>query len=85
MPNIKSAKKRVSLTAKQNARNSQKKSALRRQLKETYAAIEIKDDSAKEKVAACLTAIDSAKSHGIYHANKSNRDKSRLAKALNNM
>lgn len=85
LPNIKSAKKRVDLTAKQHARNSHKKSALRKQLKETYAAISTKDDSAKDKVAASLTAIDTAKSHGLYHANKSNRDKSRLVKALNSM
>ncbi|MBN2851896.1 MAG: 30S ribosomal protein S20 [Clostridia bacterium] len=83
MPNIESAKKRVMVTAKQNANNVQKKSALRKQMKATYAAIEAKSADAKEKVDACLKAIDTAKSHGLYHENKANRDKSRLTKALN--
>lgn len=85
MPNIKSAKKRVQVSARQNLSNSQKKSALRKQLKVTYVAISEKSDDAKTKVDTCLKAIDTAKSHGLYHKNKSNRDKSRLVKALNNM
>jgi len=85
LPNIESAKKRVKVTARQNASNSQKKSALRKLLKQTYVAIDAKSDDAKVKVDACLKAIDTAKSHGLFHKNKSSRDKSRLVKALNNM
>jgi len=85
LPNIKSAKKRVKVTAKQNINNTQKKSALRKQVKKTYAAINQKKDNAKELVAECLKAMDTAKSHGLFHENKTSRDKSRLVKALNNM
>lgn len=83
LPNIESAKKRVLVTARQNSNNIQKKSALRKQLKATYAAIEAKSEDAASKVTSCLKAIDTAKSHGLYHENKANRDKSRLVKALN--
>jgi len=85
LPNIQSAKKRVKVTARQHMSNSQKKSALRKQVKKTYVAINQKSDNAKELVNECLKAMDTAKSHGLFHRNKTNRDKSRLVKALNNM
>ena len=83
MPNIKSAKKRVLVTEKKNARNSSEKSALRTSVKKAKVAIESGDSNAAEAVKTASINLDKAATKGLMHKNTVNRKKSRLAKALN--
>ena len=83
MPNIKSAKKRVLITEKKNARNSSEKSALRTSVKKAKVAIESGDSNAAEAVKTASINLDKAATKGLMHKNTANRKKSRLAKALN--
>ena len=70
MSNIKSAKKRVLVTAKKTAENKAVKSALRTQIKKFLAAV---------------SAIDSAVTKGILHKNNANNKKAKLAKKLSSL
>ena len=83
MPNIKSAKKRVLITEKKNARNASEKSALRTSVKKAKVAIEAGDSNAAEAVKKASVSLDKAASKGLVHKNTADRKKSRLAKALN--
>ncbi|MDR0297333.1 MAG: 30S ribosomal protein S20 [Streptococcaceae bacterium] len=76
MANIKSAKKRVELNIKQNERNSAERSAMRTAIKK------FEGEPTAETFKAASSAIDSAKSKGLIHANKAARDKSRLSAKL---
>ena len=83
MPNIKSAKKRVLLTHKQNLRNRSMRSALRTTLKKADAAIETKASTMEADVAVAVKSIDKATSKGILHKNNAARKKSALTIKLN--
>jgi small subunit ribosomal protein S20 len=85
LPNIKSAKKRVLVTIKKNARNKSLRSELRTVLK-SYDAIvaEGKLEEAKVMYPAVAKKIDMAVTKGIIHKNNADRKKSRLANKLNN-
>lgn len=82
MPNIKSAKKRVKITAKKNLRNRMVKSGVRTSLKKFEAAL-ANPATANEQLTATTSAIDKAAAKGIIHKNAANRKKARLAKQLN--
>ena len=83
MPNIKSQKKRVLITREENARNSSKKTEVKNVIKKFEKAVEEKRlDDAKAQLALVMSAIDEAKSDGIYHVNTAARKKARLAKML---
>lgn len=86
MPNIKSAKKRVSVTSAKTLRNQMLKSALKTSVRKYKAALA---DGNKELAAAtyreAVRAIDKAVSKGILHANNAARKKSRFTVLLNNM
>ena len=82
MPNIKSAKKRVKITAKKNLRNRMIKSGVRTSLKKFEAAL-ANPATANEQLTATTSAIDKAASKGVIHKNAANRKKARLAKQLN--
>ena len=85
MPNIKSQKKRVLITKEENARNNSKKTAVKTVIKKYEAAInEGRIDDAKVLLASAMSAIDAAKSDGIYHVNTAARKKARLSKMLDN-
>lgn len=83
MPNIKSAKKRVLVTAKKTEINKAERSALKTQLKKFDKAVAEGD---KEKVAAAypetVSAIDHAASKNIIHKNNAANKKAKLAKKL---
>lgn len=82
MPNIKSAKKRVKVTAVKTLQNKALKSQLRTEIKRADAAIE---SNAEDKVAAVRVAvkkIDQAVAKGILHKNTAARKKSALDKKL---
>lgn len=84
MPNIKSAKKRVKLSAIHNIRGREQRSLLRKSLKKFYAAAAGGDRSEVEgayKVAIHL--VDKAAARGILHKNNAARKKSALTLRLN--
>lgn len=82
MPIIKSAKKRVRVSAKAATRNAKTKRSLREAVKAFHAALtggkaaEISDAQAKAN-----SAIDTAAKKNVIHKNKAARKKSQLAVA----
>ena len=86
MPNIKSAKKRVEVNAKRNARNRMRKTNLKTTIKKVDAAVDGGDRAvAVENYAQAAKKIDQAVAKGILHKNTAARRKSRLARAINAM
>ncbi len=86
MPNIKSAIKRVKTNEKRRAQNIAAKSALRTAIKKVETFVEAGDVA--QATAAFTEAskkIDKAASKGLIHKNVASRQKSRLAKKLNNL
>ncbi len=83
MPNIKSAKKRVLVTAKKTQENKAIKSALKTTIKKFLAAVNAGDkDAATALYPQTVSAIDSAETKGILHKNNANNKKAKLAKKL---
>lgn len=83
MPNIKSAKKRVLVTAKKTQENKAIKSALKTSIKKFLAAVNAGDkDAATALYPVTVSAIDSAETKGIIHKNNANNKKAKLAKKL---
>ena len=80
MPNIKSAKKRVNVTASKAQRNKSANTALKTALKKANAAIETNADNKDELVAAAVKKIDQAATKGLIHKNNAARKKSALVK-----
>lgn len=85
MPNIKSAKKRVLVSAANNERNKAYRSALKTAIKKADVAIETKDANASDAVKAAVKKIDQATVKGILHKNNAAHKKSSLVKRLNNI
>ena len=80
MPNIKSAKDRVKLSAKQNSRNRMDKSALRTSIKKFETALAAQDTALiGETYKAAAISLDRAASKGLIHKNMAARKKSRMA------
>lgn len=86
MANIKSAKKRILVTAKKTMRNKMIKSAVKTAIKKVLVAVKA-DNKEEAKVALknAIQAIDKACSKGIFHKNNASRKKSRLSKLVNKM
>jgi len=80
MPNIKSAKKRVKVSAVKTLNNKMYKSSLKTAIKGANTAIEGKSDDMAVKVRLAVKKIDQAVSKGILHKNTAARKKSALAK-----
>ena len=83
MPNIKSAKKRVSVIAHKSAQNRMAKSRMRTTIKKVDALCA--DGDAKAAGAAYIEAqkiIDQAVQKGLLHKNTAARRKSRLAREM---
>ncbi|MBQ9325671.1 MAG: 30S ribosomal protein S20 [Clostridia bacterium] len=76
MPNIKSAKKRVKVSAKKSLRNRMIKNGLRTSVKKFEANV------SADQLSQTVSAIDMAAAKGVIHKNAANRKKARLAKAL---
>lgn len=83
MPNIKSAKKRVKVTAAKAAANKSFTSALRTEIKKADAAIAGNTADKEQAVRAAVKKIDQAASKGILKKNTASRKKSSLARKLN--
>ena len=76
LPNIKSAKKRVKVSAKKSLRNRMIKNGLRTSVKKYEANV------SADQLSQTVSAIDMAAAKGVIHKNAANRKKARLAKAL---
>ena len=86
MPNIKSAKKRVKVTATKTLRNQMIKSALKSSIRKYRAAIAAGDkDAAAVAYKDAVKKVDKAVNKGILHKNNAARKKSRYTKLLNAM
>lgn len=86
MANIKSAKKRIKTNQKARARNRVLRTKLRTTVKNVELAIVSGNkDQAIEALNVANKKIDSSVGKGIIHKNKAARDKSRLAKKVNEM
>jgi len=80
MPIIKSAKKRVKLSAKANTRNSRTRKNLREAIKAFNKAIESgKPAQVNKTQITAYSAIDTAAKKAVVHKNKAARFKARLA------
>lgn len=83
MPNIKSAKKRVLVSARQNQENTVKKSRVKNAIKKFNDAIAANDVAAAEKLLSeTMSIIDAAASDGVYHKNTAARKKATLCRSL---
>jgi len=80
MPNIKSAKKRVLVTATKSAQNKMANSEFKTEMKNIRASIETESDKAAV-LALAYKKVDQACAAGIMHPNTAARRKSALAKA----
>ena len=86
MANIKSAKKRVLVAARNAEKNKATKTGVKTAVKKVNAAIEANDKTAAQEALTAATAIiDKACSKGVYHKNTASRKVSRLAAAVNKM
>lgn len=86
MANIKSAKKRIDVTAVRTERNKAIKSKVKTAIKKVDAAIAANDKAAaSEALVLATTEISKATSKGVYHKNNAARKVSRLATAVNKL
>ncbi len=86
MPNIKSAKKRVSLSRMQNEKNKAEKSALKTSLKKFDVALASGDKAqADTAYKAAVISVDKAVTKGILHKNTAARKKSSMTLKLNKL
>lgn len=86
MANIKSAKKRVLVAARNAEKNKAIKSGVKTAIKKVNVAIEAKDkDAAKDALVSATSIIDKACTKGVYHKKNASRKVSRLASAVNKM
>ena len=77
MPNIKSAVKRVSVTEHKTLRNKMVKSATKTAMKK------FSNNMTAEALVAASAAVDKAAAKGVNSKNAANRQKARMARALN--
>lgn len=82
MPNIKSAKKRVLVSATKQARNKSANSALKTAIKKANTAIETNAEDKEALVKAAVKKIDQAAAKGLLHKNNAARKKSALVTKL---
>ncbi len=86
MPNIKSAKKRVKVTATKTLQNKMFRSQMKTIVKKYEAAVAAGDiAAAQELYKVAVKKIDVAASKGIIHKNSAAHKKSAFTKALNAM
>lgn len=84
MPNIKSAKKRVLKTEKNNFSNNNIKSSMKSAIKRVEKAIINKDENISNLLQVAFKKIDKCLKSNIIKTNKAARYKSHLSKMVNN-
>lgn len=82
MPNIKSAEKRVKVSAARRERNMSDRSTLKTTLKKMDQSIANDPNNAAELLPGTMKVLDEAVTKGLIHKNKAARKKSRLAKKI---
>lgn len=86
MANVKNAKKKTIQIRKVTLNNIKPKQTAKNAIKNTDKASAAGDKEAATKyLKDAIKALDNAKSKGLVHRNKVDREKSRLAKKVNNM
>ena len=86
MANMKNAKKKIKQIAKKTEENIILKSTVKNAIKNTDKAVLAGDKEAANKyLKAAIKALDNAKSKGLVHQNKVDREKSRLTIKVNKM
>ena len=86
MANIKSAKKRILVSAKKAARNKSIRSMVKTSMKRVLTAVESGDKAAAtEALKNASSTIEKAVTKGVYHKNNGAHKMSRMAKAVNQM
>ena len=86
MANIKSAKKRISVSRTKAERNKAIRSGVKTAMKKVFASIEAGDKKAAvAELADATKVIEMAASKGVYHKNNAARKVSRISKAVNEM
>ena len=83
MPNIKSAKKRVSVIARRREENRYVRSTMATMIKKFRSMVNSDVVSAEAMLKDVISYIDSAKSKGVIHSNTASRKISRLNLLLN--
>ena len=84
MPNIKSAKKRVKVSAIKTMQNQMFKTSMKTSIKKYEAALAAGDKAlASETYKAAVKKIDKAVAKGILHKNNAARTKSQFTAKLN--
>ena len=82
MPRIKSAIKRVKVTAKKRVRNNRIRSQVRTAVRKFRRSLNEVSVDSSETLKDAISRIDRAVSKGVLHKNTAARKKSRLSKAL---
>ncbi|MGN0378008.1 MAG: 30S ribosomal protein S20 [Butyrivibrio sp.] len=86
MANIKSAKKRIDVTATKTEKNKAVKSKVKTYIKKVEAAVASGNKAdAQEVLKTASIEIEKAASKGVYHKNNASRKVSRLSKLVNAM
>ena len=86
MPNIKSAKKRVKVTAAKTLQNKMFRTQLKTEMKKYEAAVAAGDVAlAQETYKVAVKKIDQAVARGLLHKNAGARKKSQFTKKLNTL
>ncbi|MDR3185601.1 MAG: 30S ribosomal protein S20 [Christensenellaceae bacterium] len=86
MANIKSQKKRILISAEENASNVSKRTRVKHSIKKFENAIVSKDTAlAATLLPETISIIDRAQSDGVYKANTASRKVSRLSKLLSDL
>ncbi len=86
MPNIKSAKKRVKVTATKTLQNKALKTALKTEMKKYEAAVLAGDKAAAEAAyKSTVKRLDKAACRGLIHKNAAAHKKSQFTKKLASM
>ena len=83
MPNIKSAKKRVLVAERNNARNTAVKSKIKTAVRRVLEALKNTPEKVQELLNNAYKTIDKSVSKGVLHKNTAARKKSRLTKFVN--
>ena len=84
LPQIKSAKKRVEVSAKYNLQNRANKSAMKTAVRKLDEAIAEKKDNTQEIFRAAVSTVDKVAAKGAIHKKAANRKKAQLAHTMQN-
>lgn len=86
MANVKNAEKKIKQIAKTTKAHEQLKSTVKNSIKRTDKLVAAgKKEEAEKSLKLAIKSLDNAKSKGLVHKNKVDREKSRLTLKVNKM